>query len=165
VFHLFVQCSKHRFHTFWHGNNAKQGYLYLGMYKVGDNDVEPEMKFRLLDPEYKNGIADYYLSRPNRCTHEQWKANKEYYSNLAKLGLDEEEWEEMSEGERNRFEMRALLEEVDYTVDTTPVEFVGYNEELYQTLVSIGAAKVTKTQTGQVAIDAEGLGYPEGLLH
>lgn len=79
-------------------------------------------------------------------------------------GIEDEEWDEMSTDDRNRFEMRALLEEKSFKIDTTPVEYVGYNERLYETLVGIGAAKGTRTQTGQVAIDAEGLGYPEGLL-
>ena len=55
--------------------------------------------------------------------------------------------------------MREVLEKRGLKFDLTPVESVGYDEDLYQALVAVaGAAKTTKTQTGQVSVDPQELG-------
>ena len=83
---------------------------------------------------------------------------------LAKQGLSDAEWDALSTLDKSRHEWRAMFEEEKTAHDLTVVEFVRYDEKLYQALVEVGAAKVNKQQTGEVSIDPVELGYPAGLV-
>ena len=172
TFHYFVQCSKKKTQKFWHGRDAKEGYHYMGVYrKAARSEDEIEMEVRTivkyvdLPFEYQESLADFFLDRPKQgvCMQYQSSKDKEDYMHAAKELYDEDEWKGMPEKRRETLAMLQYLVATEFKFDLTPVESVGYDENLYQALIECGAAKVNNTQNGYVSVDPTELGFPANV--
>jgi len=170
TFHLFVQCSKKKTQKFWHGRDAIGGYHYMGVYrKAARSEDEIEMEVRTivkyvdLPFEYKESLADYFLDRPKQGVCMQYKSLKDFFMKEAKELCDEDEWGGVTENKKETLAMLQCLVAMEFQFDLTPVESVGYDENLYQALVECGAAKVNNTQDGYVSVDPTELGFPANL--
>lgn len=106
-----------------------------------------------IGPENRKEIAEYFWKR-KRIPHEVFSA----YFDAARAYEGEDRWDQMKEKQQEVAMCREYLLDSGYSMDTVPVEFVRYDEALYQALVSSDATISRKGQTGMVSLEAETLG-------
>ncbi|CAJ1938062.1 unnamed protein product [Cylindrotheca closterium] len=166
-FHMFVQCATTPHKRHWHGKDAKTGRLYIGVYRKvvdedGDDDVETivHMDDPDLDVTCRLAIARdnlrYYrkdYGADYTTTNQSFRLAKE----RAKQEAGEDDWMKYSKSKQDVLAMYQVLLLEGFTMTTVPIEFVRYDEKLYQALVDVGAVIDRKGQTGQVALTPEGL--------
>ena len=140
-FHLFVQCADKPHKRIWHGRGAAGGRMYVGVYKrVNEEDeIISSVRFRQdLISDNQKSIAEYYVKRHySTCGN---KLNPEVSANYANQGMrlfdgTRQEWNLLNSRAKDAWIMRAYLSDTDYTMEVAPVEFVRYDEKLYQCLV------------------------------
>lgn len=131
AFHLFLQCSKHPWEPHYHGEDAAEQILYLGVYRIIQQKINRLLfrglsrsaAFESLGCDTRLALADLYRGNPSS--------------------------EECSRPGKEKAEHAWLLmpEDLQHKVDVCPVEFVSYDDKLYQALIDCGAS------SGQVSTD------------
>jgi len=144
-FHYFVQCSKKPWDDHFQGQNAKGKYLYLGKYRRVQEDPDSEISetsrtflFSQLSVESKRTMAEQF----HKCQYtEHWVDGGNHKS----AGPEDILPYLTSGGDAaaSRHEIVqawiTMLEDMNYRIQIVPVEFVEYDEELYNALVAIEA--------------------------
>ena len=157
-FHLFVQCSTKPHKRHWHGKNAKGGRMYVGVYQRVGNDKDGDDVVTVVPIDSKD--LDWN-NRRTICEHcvRQRKGHPclPYYKDKARAEAGYEEWGTKTPTEKEILAMYEMLKDEDYSLEFVPVEFVRYDEELYQELVDSGAVINPKGQTGYVELTHEAL--------
>lgn len=171
VFHCFLNCAKKPYQPHYLGPNAKGKYLYLGRYRVVPTDrhevniEEKKYMFRSLEWE-------------SQCTYAEWKVRHDStvdmtdkkdaryhllttdlamreYAEAAKTKAENEQeglWESLEEHKKQERAWIEMLLDNNYNLSIRPVEFVDYDENLYNKLVEIGA------NNGEVSLNPNELG-------
>ena len=183
-FHYFRQCEpwSRRTEPGFQGRLAVNGYLYLGVYKVtmyeGLEDPTPEtvITFKGLPARRQRSEVEYELKRKGSAEDEAMRqasvllakehmvaARENYIETIEKAPLPGDKmWVDLSERQRLAL---SLIHARKFTgsdwgdMKLVSVEFVRYDEEIYQALVDYGCTAETKT-TGKkvVSLDEEELG-------
>jgi len=156
-FHYFRQCEDRapRYglpSPGYHGKLAAKGYLYLGVYKFDDNMIEQTVRFKDF-PIKRQQVEAAYMLRSGKAEYkEEGERLVQKYKAAAKKEHDDfikddpqkgdKKWDTFSEKQRN-------VSSIIYGLKREPagghcgstlvaVECVGYNEKLYEKLVSFG---------------------------
>ena len=167
MFHCFMECSKRKHDCHYLGpNNHKGTRLYLGRYRKVPEDrnevniTEESMEFSSLEWDCQYHIANWFVKRDSEA---HWKDldgnNKEANKGLlTEIHVNAAMTKAENERKACNFEQmqtRAWIEmltDFKYRMYITPVEFVDYDEKLYEKLVSLGA------DNGCVSLDESKLG-------
>lgn len=140
--------------------------MYVGIYRLPkEDDIEMEIEFAKdehIGWENKFVIAAY-------CARQDYKEfdgtlgpevkdyledGKHYYQQLA---ISAPDWDALSNEKKDVWTMVAYLIDTNYIFRVKPIEFVRFDEELYQTLVDHKCAVSRKGLPGRVALDAASL--------
>lgn len=163
-FHLFVECADKPHKRLYHGKSAAGGRMYVGVYRVPDeDDPSSDIQFAKdndISLENKKSIAEYFVKwnyldfgskqlDPNLYTTERIQKAKNLFTG--------DDWDSASVHVQNVWIMLARLIERNYTMEVAPVEFVRFDEHLYQTLVQYDCMVERKGVKGQVSLDAVAL--------
>ena len=160
-FHLFIQCADQPHKRLWHGKLAAGGRMYVGVYKVPDED-DPVMNVEFSKDEHisfenKKGIAEFFVKR----NYKQFEGRldpdiDEMHVQIGRT-LCDVEWGSASQAVKDMWTMMAYLIDTNYTQRVVPVQFVRFDEELYQTLVDYDCATSKKDKRGRVELNAAAL--------
>jgi len=179
-FHCFLQCAKKAYLPYYLGPNAANKRLYLGRYRVVPDDrdevnvVQKVFMFEALDWDNKITLAEWHVLHEDPIIwHNTDKKNTDKkntdkspivlttdlamdeYQQAAKIKAENEEeglWRKLSLVKRQTRAFIEMLLGHKYQLEITPIEFVDYDEELYNKLVEIDAA------TGVVSMNEKELG-------
>jgi hypothetical protein len=167
MFHLFVQCSDTPHKRHWHGPDAAGGRMYVGVYKRADDEDHDEIvwtvSFRTdLDQTNKITIATFKVKRD----YQEYGSGKlrpavqqvPHFRDAARLAVGDQKWNTLTSRQKDNWTMLEYLTETNYTMDVVPVQFVRFDEALYQTLVSSDAVMRPGGRTGQVSLEPTTLG-------
>ena len=111
------------------------------------------VSYESIGPENQKEIAEYFWKKKS-ITHEIFSQ----YFDAARAYEGVDRWGQMREKQQEVAACREYLLDANYDMDTVPVEFVRYDEALYQALVSSDATISRKGQTGMVSLEADTLG-------
>lgn len=127
----------------------------MGVYRKAypDDEMITPVSYESIGPENMKEIAEFFWKR-KRIPH----ATFSQYFDAARAYEGEDHWGQMKEKQQEVAACREYLLDTGYSMDNVPVEFVRYDEALYQALVSSDAAISRKGQTGMVSLEAETLG-------
>ena len=176
-FHLFIRTSKKPYEGHYYGPDAKDKYIYIGKFQ---KDLEAGVE--VIDEPYRQFseatqlvmAKDYWRC----CGNKQFRITSPSGNKVALISnegiqinqgesvdfhsfetmeasakeIHFEEWEKSSREKQEIFVWLEMLFRADYHVKVVPVEFVEYDEDMYQALVEIDAAN------GQIAVDENQLG-------
>jgi len=175
-FHVFIRTSKKPYEGHYYGPDAKDKYIYIGKFQ---KDLEAGVEaidepYRQFSEESQLVMAKefrrYYGNEQMRITCPS--GNKVLISNEG-MQIDQgesvdfqsfetmeasakevhfEEWEKSSREKQEILVWLEMLFRADYHVKVVPVEFVEYDEDMYQALVEMDAAN------GQITEDENQLG-------
>jgi len=172
TFHCFMECSKRKYDCHYLGpNNPKGTRLYLGRYRKVPEDrnevniTEESMEYSSLEWECQFHIAKWFVRRDAVA---RWidldgkkiETNKDLLTDnhvhAAKTKAENElqgKWlASCNEEQKQTRAWIEMLTDFKYRLYITPVEFVDYDEKLYEKLVSLGA------DNGCVSLDESELG-------
>jgi hypothetical protein len=160
-FHMFVECSKQPCKRHWHGKLAAAGRMYVGVYRVPeDDDIEMVIEY----------AKDEHIAWENKFSIAHYFVKKDYKDFSGKLAPDIPEccktraesiavgdWNTMTQEKKDTWIMVAYLIDTNQVFHVKPIEFVRFDENLYQTLVDHGCATCRNGERGSVALDAAAL--------
>ena len=165
TFHCFLDCAKKKYLPHYLGPNAAGKRLYLGRYRaVADAEAGKIFMYEALEWDSKITIAEEYVKEDMPIV---WYDDSGIYREATtKIAMDEylQPAKFKTERERKGFWQRLPLKKKQerawvemlldrkYRLHIRPVEFVEYDEELYEKLVAIGA------DNGCVSLDERELG-------
>lgn len=158
TFHLFEQCHRSPGHPRYHGPSAAGSFVYAGEYqRVVDGDImEEAIEFN--KPEFvhtqwamaeltqqqraavmsKNRPWQKIIADANGNTHVVENVSEVHFK-MARVN-NEADWEDWSQIKRETAAWVELFIAKEWIYRTVAVECVGYNENLYNKLVEIGAS-------------------------
>lgn len=153
-FHLFEHCRTNKMSTHYQGANAKGGRFYAGIYRCAQSDVQSITVTLNQDDlnETRWAYAEFMVNCKSRQTfyykHGETKELVpivpdeviEEFSEQAKE-IHSEEWDKWSDKKKEIAAWEVMLYQRKYDVELVPIVFVRYDEELYDTLVEVGASK------------------------
>jgi hypothetical protein len=160
VFHLFEQCHKTPEHPHYQGPNARGAYFYAGKYRriVGGDIIEEIVAYDRLGLEETRWAIAEWAQRRTRCSFVDRNGNlhnvecvTQHHYDMAQAAY-EDEWEGWTETKQEVAAYVEMFMERKYVIRTVAIECVGYDEELYDRLVEIGASK------GQLSVEHASLG-------
>jgi hypothetical protein len=166
-FHLFVQCSDTPHKRHWHGPDAAGGRMYVGVYKRSDDqdndEIVWEVSFRTdLDQTNKMTIATFIVKRDYKVygAGNLRPAVQEapHFRDAARLAVGDNTWNTLTSRQRDNWTMLEFLTETNFTMDVVPVQFVRFDEALYQSLVESGAVMTPNGRSGHVSLEPTTLG-------
>ena len=171
-FHYFRQCEGRapRFglpSPGYHGKLAAKGYLYLGVYKFDDDGPAQTVKFEDFPIKRQRVEADFMLrsdkEEGDRLVKKYKAAAKKEHNGFIKDDpqVGDKEWDTFSEKQRNVSSIiYGLKHEKNCGSTLVAVEFMRYNEKLYEKLVSFGCTAATNGGEVKkvVSIDEDELG-------
>ena len=155
-FHFFIQCADQPHKRHWHGEDAKGGRMYVGVYRrVAADEVVTPVTFKSVDFDHMNkmAVSDFFA---RRCRRRGVEIGQRFFVKAQQV-VSEQEWEKMSNYQKDKLAMYEKLYEENYMMEIIPVEFVRFDENLYQALVDSGAVISRKGQTGQVSLLVDAL--------
>lgn len=130
---------------------------YVGVYRVSEDAIQTTMLYSEL-PEYSQRfIAKFYLKKnyfPNFPNGKPFlKEDEEEAKRIAG-----DEWDSMTEDDRYVASFSAYLIAINQKWELTDIEFVRYDEKLYEALVEEDAVAQEKGQKKRVSLDPVELG-------
>ena len=173
VFHMFLSCSTRRQDAHYHGRNARGKYLYLGRYRIKTDETGSMVftqMFQNLSWDGQCAMAELYsrdkgykwmligargfLPDLVLLDNGRYDAKEEYYD-MARVKADERQentWNTLTPRRQQILAWVEMLLAIQYSIEVVPVEFVDYDEDLYDALVAAGA------HNGQVSLVENDLG-------
>jgi len=170
TFHCFLDCAKKNYLPHYLGPKAKGKRLYLGRYRAVPDDadevnvVEKAFMFKALEWDSKITMTEEFV----KCdSNKIWfdddgvfreattQIAMEEYLQPAKLKTENEQeglWDSLPWKKKQARAWVEMLLDKNFRLHIRPVEFVEYDEELYEKLVEIGA------DSGCVSLDERELG-------
>ncbi len=171
---MFLHCSSKPIEDHYHGPQAKGKYLYIGRYQRDEEcgldaidesykSFTGETKWTMAEwfrRNYKNG--EMIIESPSSGTrsilsntgmvivNERLISREELVIKAERI--HEEEWNSLTEEKKEIYVWMEMLILADYHIKVIPVEFVDYDEGVYQALVYIEA------DNGQIAENEDQLG-------
>lgn len=135
----------------------------MGVYRrVVEDDGIDSMVYRFaydFTTANQKSIAEYYVNDQARMGdkfrrefEERWRADT-----MLLVDASDIKWNSVSQQERLVWMMVACLIETNYAIRVSPVEFVRFDEDLYQLLVSMDWAISRRGVRGQVELEAAAL--------
>ena len=160
-FHMFLHCSTKRHETNYYGPNTRGGRLYLGRYRrVPEDDasdvtlVEQTVKYADLGSASQWTIAEAYRRYERQIKGANGKVasshRAESFYEKAKAEVEDDRrgsWEDISAEKKDIYAWVHMLIDCEHYMTIVPVEFVDYNEALYEKFVEIDAVM------GEVSLD------------
>lgn len=143
TFHVFVQCSQKPWEDHYHGKDARGKYIYVGKYRRLKSDEEVQETARTflysqLSEESQKTMASFYC---------KYQRTVKWFDKGKTKKAGPEELVQFLNGEETVATWITMLRTLQYRIEIVPVEYVEYDEDLYQALVDIGA------NNGTVATD------------
>jgi hypothetical protein len=157
MFHLFERCNSSPGHPRYHGPSASGFYFYAGVYRrvVGGDIMEESVAYK--KPGFSHirwAMAE--LTQQQRAAtirkNQPWEKsifdsndNNHVVTNVSEEHMqmasvnNEDDWEDWDMTKRETAAWVELFIEKDWMFRIVAVECVGYDEDLYQKLVEIGA--------------------------
>jgi hypothetical protein len=160
-FHLFVQCSKHPSKRHWHGKLAEKGRMYCGVYRIPEDD-DPVMEIEYaketsFDLESRKVIADFHVRKHYKRHEGNLGPEVDDFVEshpLAAQKLAGDDWTSCSQYKKHIWIMVAYLCHTKHKFEFAPVQFVRFDEALYQTLVQYDCANTNYGVRGRVSLDS-----------
>ena len=168
-FHLFVQCADKPHKRHWHGESAKKGRMYCGVYrKVSDDERVPStVSYKTqMNSDNQKEIARFKVKYDYRDYNGQIRPQardpryRERGRELYLIDIDSEDetkWYGLQHDQKDLWTLMAYLFDIDYMFEVAAVEFVRFDEALYQTLVQYGCG--FRNNTARVSLEANALHY------
>ncbi|CAB9503365.1 expressed unknown protein [Seminavis robusta] len=173
-FHVFVECANKPSKRLWHGKLAAGGRMYVGVYRLVDDEdyIESSVRFASdtdLDFDNKLSVARDYV----RYSYNEFGKNnlgpeiEAKHVTMAKrlrqqYGEEygkEQDWASLDERDKDDWTMLAYLIDTDYTWHVAPIKFVRFDEALYQSLVKFDCIMGSKTKKKRVSLESTVLQY------
>ena len=136
---------------------------YLGVYRSvpvsPDDEVIEELQvvsYTSLGEHNMKELAAFIAKRPRHFPF--YITNHTHRTEAEERMEGEDSWEQLTPRQQDMHAMMVCLEWTGFDLRAVPVEFVRYDEELYQTLVESGAAVCRKGVKGTVSLDPDELG-------
>ena len=175
-FHMFIHCSKRNYDGHYYGSNAANKYFYIGRYKRDDEcGVEAiDEPFTSFSEETQLTMAEFYrrhgrekgmaISPPSgrkivisdvgmkiESEDSEQTMTFEHMQEVA-AKVHQEEWDNVSKEKQNILVWLEMLARADYHVKVVPVEFIEYDETVYEALVKIDAmnGEINEAELGPV---------------
>lgn len=152
-FHLFLHCAKKKNVPYYHGKSAKGKYMYLGRYRLVPDDDDAVLDvtygYSSLGTDSQVTMADYYRRHGVRENYDQVfefdrdgrSMKKKFYVKGKELyELDGKDWNKLGEDKQATLAWVEMLCSIKFQIVVVPVEFVSYDEAVYDRLVENDAS-------------------------
>ena len=160
VFYMFLRCSNRKQDSHYHGRNAQTRYLYLGRYRIKTDssgnlvvtkmcqDLSLDAQFAMADlfsreKGYKWMLIGARVFLPDLVLLDsgRYDVKNEYYE-MAKVKAEEckgRSWNTWTPRKRQILAWVEVMLVIQCSVEVVPVEYVHFDEKLYDALVEAGA--------------------------